>query len=107
MTNQAMYEFKLQIYQLLSNIPVGKVISYGELARLAGQPNYARQVGRLLKELPKNSSLPWYRVVNSQMKISFEVDSPAYLRQKKALENEGWSIENGKIRHLNTTKINL
>ena len=40
------------LYLALSQIPPGRVITYGELARRAGMPNGARQVGRMLAQLP-------------------------------------------------------
>lgn len=97
MTNQAIEMFKLSIYTHLHQTEYGSVISYGELAKRAGQPNYARQVGRILKELPKDTELPWFRVVKSNHEIAFPVDSEAYNRQKEQLENEGWVIRGQKV----------
>ncbi|MFT2112278.1 MGMT family protein [Marinomonas sp. 2405UD68-3] len=93
-----MDEFKLRIYSILNELPTGEIISYGELAKRAGHKNYARQVGRILKELPKDTELPWFRVVNSKKEISFLIDSSAYLRQKEQLENEGWHIIGKKVK---------
>lgn len=58
-------DFALAVYQCLAAVPAGQVISYGQLARLAGQPRHARFVGRLLSRLPADSRLPWWRVVRS------------------------------------------
>lgn len=96
-TNQVMENFKQAIYTELHQIPRGTVVSYGKLATLAGQPNYARQVGRILKKLPKDTKLPWYRVVKSNMKIAFPVNSNTYTRQKLFLEKEGWKVEGERI----------
>lgn len=82
-------EYKEAIIQQLAAVPLGKVCSYGQLAKLAGLPGYARQVGSLLRNLPKDTALPWHRVVNSQGKISFEEGSEAYQEQKRRLETEG------------------
>ena len=60
-------------------------------------PGYARYVGTTLSKLPDNSSLPWYRVINSQGKISFPAGSDTYERQIKRLENEGVVVKEGKI----------
>lgn len=97
MTNQAMDHFKSQVFLILNEIPQGECIAYGELAKLAGFPGYARQVGRLMKFLPKDTKLPWYRVVNSQRRISFAENTDAYLRQKEKLEQEGWVIVGTKL----------
>lgn len=90
-------DYKERLLQQLAQIPKGKVCSYGQLATLAGLPGYARQVGNLLKELPKDTQLPWHRVVNSQGKISFPEGSEAYNEQKKRLENDGLVVLKGKI----------
>ena len=96
-TNQAMDHFKSQVLLILNEIPIGECIAYGELAKLAGFPGYARQVGRLMKILPKDTKLPWYRVVNSQRRISFAENTDAYLRQRTKLEQEGWTIVGNKL----------
>lgn len=90
-------DYQTQILQQLSHIPKGKVISYGQLAKLAGLPGYARQVGAVLKKLPHDTRLPWHRVLNSQGKISFPEGSDAYEEQKKRLENEGVFLIKGKV----------
>lgn len=96
-TNQAMDHFKSQVLLILNEIPTGECIAYGELAKLAGFPGYARQVGRLMKILPKDTKLPWHRVVNSQRRISFAENTDAYLRQRAKLEKEGWTIVGTKL----------
>ena len=81
----------------VSRIPVGKVASYGQIARLAGIPNAARQVGQTLSRLPPHSTIPWHRVVNSQGRLSFPRDSAQYQRQKQLLEKEGIVFIKGKF----------
>ncbi|MEJ6474695.1 MGMT family protein [Pseudoalteromonas piscicida] len=77
-----------KIFTVIGGIPEGKVASYGQIARLAGYPKHARKVGQLLKNLPAGSSLPWYRVVNSQRRISFPANSAKFDEQKARLEAE-------------------
>ncbi len=67
-------------------IPKGKVASYGQIATLIGYPSHARFVGATLRNLPKGSKLPWYRVVNGSLKISLQGGGKA--RQKRFLESE-------------------
>lgn len=97
MTNQAMTQFKSQVLVILYELPAGQCIAYGELAKQAGFAGYARQVGQLMKSLPKETILPWHRVVNAQRKISFAENTEAYIRQKAALEKEGWLIIGNKL----------
>lgn len=86
-----------RVWQVLGELPVGKVAGYGQIARLAGAPGAARQVGRILSQLPENSTLPWHRVVNASGRISFPIGSAAYLRQKELLEAEGVVFKNERI----------
>ncbi len=86
------------VYLALSTIPSGRVVAYGQLAKLAGLTNGARQVGRILCNLPKDSNLPWHRVVNAQGKISLPQDSNSYREQHQLLTAEGIEIKNGKIK---------
>ena len=78
-----------QIWQIIAAVPRGKVVTYGQVARLAGYPRHARYVGTTLKNLPHGTRLPWYRVLNAQGRLSFPQGSEAYWRQRRLLEDEG------------------
>lgn len=82
---------------MVSEIPSGHVLTYGEVARLAGMPRAARRVSQALRRAPRGVKLPWHRVINSQGKISFPEDSSAWLEQKDMLEGEGVIFLNGKV----------
>ena len=81
-------EFMTAVHHLLGQIPQGKVCTYGQLATLAGYPGYARHVGRLLAQLPDDSRLPWFRVVNASLCPSRQ-GSAAAARQRSLLKTEG------------------
>lgn len=85
------------IWQIVAAIPKGKVATYGQIAKMAGYPGHARYVGSTLKNLPKDTSLPWHRVVNAQGKLSFPINSKAYKKQKSRLESEGIVFIGGKL----------
>ncbi len=88
--------FLQQIYLVIHQIPPGKISTYGEVARMAGYPGYARQVGKALSQLPSGSKLPWFRVVNSQGMIS--LSGPGFDRQRTELINDGIAVSaSGKI----------
>lgn len=89
--------YQEKIWQVVGNIPAGKVVTYGQVAELAGLPRMARAVGRTLGQLPKDTQLPWFRVINAKGEVSFPTDSPAYKRQKEQLEAEGIVFINGRI----------
>lgn len=70
MAGSIVKELAPMIFQVIAQIPYGRVASYGQIARLAGIPKHSRLVGYVLKHMDADSSLPWYRVINSQGKIS-------------------------------------
>lgn len=81
------------MYRVVALIPAGKVATYGQVAALAGLANQSRLVGRLLKQLPPGTTLPWHRVINSQGKIS----NPDPGRQLARLLEEGIVPLQGRI----------
>jgi methylated-DNA-protein-cysteine methyltransferase-like protein len=74
--------------KVIKCIPSGKVLTYGQVALLAGSPRAARQVGWILRSMSDKYNLPWQRVINAQGKISMR-DPIAYMEQKMRLEDEG------------------
>ncbi|WP_238085530.1 MULTISPECIES: MGMT family protein [Pseudescherichia] len=82
--------FPQRVWQIVSAIPPGSVTTYGEVARLAGSPRAARQVGGVLRRLPEGSTLPWHRVVNRQGQIS--LTGPDLQRQRQALLADGVQV---------------
>ena len=85
------------VWQVVAGIPVGKVATYGQVAKIAGYPSHSRYVGATLRNLPKGTTLPWHRVINAQGRISFPPGSEAYKRQQSLLESEGIVFMNSKI----------
>ncbi|MEG0406429.1 MAG: MGMT family protein [Acinetobacter sp.] len=91
-------ELHRQILEVIALIPYGKVATYGQIAKLAGLPKHARLVGYVLKHLDKSSEIPWYRVINSQGKISVtRINQQGENVQQSLLEQEGIYLLNGKI----------
>jgi len=78
-----------RIYAVVRRIPRGKVATYGQVARLAGLPGRARQVGYALHALPRGTRVPWQRVVNAQGKVSLRRVPGAELTQRMLLLQEG------------------
>lgn len=52
-----------KIYEVVKTIPMGKVMSYGQVAMLAGNPRWARVVGYALHANPQPGIIPCHRVV--------------------------------------------
>ena len=86
-----------RVYMVLASIPPGTVVTYGQVAALAGLPRAARMVGRILGNLPKGTELPWHRVINAAGKISLPEDSPSFKLQKARLQEEGVVFSNNRI----------
>ncbi|MCP5160149.1 MAG: MGMT family protein [Hahellaceae bacterium] len=81
--------FQEAVWLVVSQIPEGKVATYGQVASMAAFPRKARHVGRALAVLPDDSTLPWHRVVNRLGKLSFPPDSRMYRLQQQRLISEG------------------
>ncbi len=76
-----------RVYDIIRTVPSGQVISYSQVAFLAGNPRMARQVGWALHTC--DPSVPWHRVVRKDGSIAdFASDGDENL-QKKLLEREG------------------
>jgi methylated-DNA-protein-cysteine methyltransferase-like protein len=86
-------------YAVIRRIPRGRVATYGQVARLAGRPRHARQVGYALYALPEGSRVPWQRVINAAGGLSTGRATPGGdLRQRFLLEREGVTFGlNGRI----------
>ena len=86
-----------QLYAWMAQIPRGRVVTYGQLARLIGLPKGARWVGRQMGRLPRGSRLPWHRVINAQGRSSIPVDASGWNRQLRLLKREGVAVVDGRI----------
>ena len=56
-------DFKEKVYRITKRIPKGKVATYGQIARLAGNLKASRAVGSLMRTNPFTPSVPCHRVV--------------------------------------------
>lgn len=86
--------FRQKISEIVKKIPPGKVLSYKEVARLAGFPKSWRAVGNILNK-NRDKKIPCHRVIRSNGKIGGYKDG----KKKKIalLKKEGILIKNGKI----------
>ncbi len=58
--------------EIISRVPKGRVVSYGQVAAASGSPRAARQVGGVLRSLSADDGIPWWRVINNQGVISIK-----------------------------------
>jgi len=80
--------FTEKVVQIILAIPPGKVMTYGQIARLAGNARGARQVVRILNSMTEKYNMPWHRVINSKGTISLK-SQEGYDLQKALLAAEG------------------
>jgi len=78
-----------RIYATVRRIPRGRVASYGDIAKRAGAPGRARQVGYAMHALPIGTSVPWHRVINAKGEISRRSRGGGELTQRMLLQREG------------------
>ena len=87
-----------KIYEVVRNIPKGKVATYGQVACLAGNPRWSRVVGYALHANPDQSTIPCHRVVNREGKVAPGFAFGGDEVQRQLLEAEGIVFEaNGRI----------
>jgi methylated-DNA-protein-cysteine methyltransferase-like protein len=87
--NQPDSEFRQRVYALVSQIPRGRVMTYGQLAALAGHPNAARIVGGIAHF--GDPDLPWQRVVKKTGSLA-EGYPGGMSGHKQVLEAEGVKV---------------
>lgn len=93
-------EFYTAVYRLISRVPKGKVVTYGQVAALLGAPRAPRAVGAALRNLPPplSKKVPWQRVINASGGISFRGDVIRAEEQRWLLEDEGIAFSrHGKV----------
>lgn len=83
-----------KIYDVVCQIPKGKVATYGTVARLAGNPRWARVVGYALHNNPAPGVIPCHRVVNREGKVAESFVFGGGNVQRQMLEQEGITFEN-------------
>ncbi len=87
-----MHDKRRRVILAIRALPRGKVSSYGAIARAAGWPGAARQVVRVLNQVP---GLPWHRVVGSGGAIKLPGEQGA--EQKFRLRMEGVAFRGARV----------
>lgn len=78
-----------RIYEVVRQIPEGKVATYGQVALLAGNPRWARVVGYALHQNPAPGIIPCHRVVNREGRVAAAFAFGGGGTQRELLEAEG------------------
>src|SRR5262249_17526354 len=77
------------VHALVRQVPPGKVVTYGQVAALLGQPRAARAVGYALRFLPAGTDVAWDPRINYRGQVSFRTPPESPLMQRLLLEEEG------------------
>ena len=80
------------VYTMVSKIPRGRVATYGQIARLAGNPRASRIVGCALHMCPASGGIPCHRVVNREGRLAPADAFGGAGMQKSLLAAEGVSV---------------
>ena len=88
--NQAVYDY-------LSTIPNGKVVTYGQIAEFLGDKKLARAVGNILHNNPDGDKYPCYKVVNSKGMLSNYYAFGGIAGQQRKLEADGIVVKGFKV----------
>lgn len=96
-------KFFATVWEIVGQIPPGRVSSYGQIASMIPPDAYAeparmrhlapRWVGTAMRKTPRGKSIPWHRVINSQGSISFPAGSAQAEEQRRLLEMEGVAFD--------------
>ncbi len=93
MTAEQAQAFRADVLNIVSQIPRGRVTTYGIIAAWTGWPSHSRMVGRTLRYTPGAEVLPCHRVVNKVGRTA-----PGWSRQRELLEDEGVTFKpNGHV----------
>ena len=89
------------VFRFVKQIPRGRVLTYGALAKALRLPGGARSAGRAMAATPSGKGIPWHRVLGERGKIL--IREPYASLQRKLLESEGVTITESRVdlkRHL-------
>ena len=84
-----------RIYDAVKRIPRGRVITYGQLAKMLRVPGGARTVGFAMAGTPSGQGIPWHRVVGAGGRLLPR--EPYASKQRMLLETEGTHFTGMKV----------
>ncbi len=94
-------QFRDKVYELCRKVPRGRVTTYGELARAAGNSKAARAVGQIMNVNPDAPQTPCHRVVRSDGSVGGYRFGES--KKVKRLRSEGIEIKSGRIKNFEKT----
>jgi methylated-DNA-protein-cysteine methyltransferase-like protein len=95
--NKKELSFYDKVYIVVSEIPKGKVTSYGAIAKKLGMRSSARLVGHAMGAVPEELEIPAHRVINSAGALSGAHKFGGYERMRWLLEREGVTFKGERV----------
>ena len=86
-----------EVYDFLTRIPKGKVVTYGMIGEYLGNVHFARSVGNILHDNPDGEKYPCYKVVSASGKLSDNYAFGGIEKQKELLEKDGIKVACNKV----------
>ena len=80
-----------RVYELVRQVPAGRVVTYGQIAAALGNPRLSRVVGWAMRVCPADA--PWHRVVNAKGQLSTQAVHRDFSPQRDLLEAEGVAFD--------------
>jgi len=91
-----------KVYQVVQQIPVGKVTSYGAIARYLGSPQSARMVGWAMNQAHNRPEIPAHRVVNREGRLTGKHHFAGVNTMQRKLEKEGIIVKENQVQNFNS-----
>lgn len=86
-----------RIYEAVKRIPKGRVATYGQVAKMAGNERMSRAVGNALHKNPDPDHIPCFRVVNSKGELAGAFAFGGANVQADLLREDGVEVVDGKV----------
>lgn len=86
-----------KVYEYLTTIPKGKVVTYKQVAESLGNKGMARVVGNILHKNPDEHKYPCYKVLNSKGELAEAFVFGGKEIQKQRLEKDGIKVVNNRV----------
>ena len=88
---------KEKVYDYLTKIPQGRVVTYGQIACFLGNVHLSRYVGNVLHSNPDGEKYPCYKVVSRDGQLSKSYAFGGLAEQKRRLEADGICVEKDRV----------
>lgn len=93
------------VYDIIAQIPEGKVTTYGDIARALGRPGASRAIGRILNRNPNPIATPCHRVIKSDGKLGGYAFGK--IRKKELLKKEGLCFNGDSAAEFGNYRVSL